>query len=407
MAMKHVEMAAKELNLKDETLEQIKNPRTILITHLPVRMDDDTVRVFTGYRIQYSRHRGPFKGGIRYHPNVNLDEVKALAAFMTWKCAVIDVPFGGAKGGIECDIKKLSKGELERLTRRYTVSIIDNIGPYKDIPAPDLYTDSQTMAWILDTYSEFKGQMEPAIVTGKPLSVGGSEGREGATGLGTAICAREAAKHLGIKMKNSSVVIQGFGKVGRSAAVNLQEMGCKIIAINDSRGGIYNNEGLNIKQLINHKNSTGSVVGFEGAENITKNQLFSLDCTILIPAALENVITIKNAHKIKAKIISEGSNGPTTFEAGEILHENNVFAIPDILANSGGVTVSYFEWVQNLNRDHWSLEEVNNRLEQKIVKAFSEVLTIAKRQNISMRRAAYILAMGKIAEAYETLGLFP
>jgi len=406
-AMRQLDLVAEEIGLDQHVVEVLKHPNRVVITSLPVRMDDGTIKVFTGYRVQYSRHRGPFKGGIRYHPNVNLDEVKALAAWMTWKCAVADIPYGGSKGGITCNPKEMSTTELERLTRRYTASIVRDIGPFKDIPAPDIYTDSQTMAWLLDTYSEFQGYAVPGVVTGKPLSVGGSEGRAGATGRGVALCTREAARHLGIDMKGATVAIQGYGKVGRSVAKVLQEMGCIIIAISDSKGGIFNQNGLDPFEVLEYKKRTGSVVDFKDSTYIANKDLLELDCDILIPAAMENVLTEENAPRVNAKIISEGANGPTTPEAGAILHKKSIFMVPDILANSGGVTVSYFEWVQNLNRLHWTLDEVNQKLEQKIVKAFNDVLEISTKRNVSMRLAAYILGVSRVAEAFEVLGLFP
>ena len=406
-AMRQLDLVAEEIGLNKMSVAVLKHPNRVVITSLPVKMDDGTLKVFTGYRVQYSRHRGPYKGGIRYHPNVNLDEVKALAAWMTWKCAVADIPYGGSKGGITCNPKEMSTAELERLTRRYTSSIIRDIGPFKDIPAPDVYTDSQTMAWLLDTYSEFQGYAVPGVVTGKPIIVGGSEGRAGATGRGVALCTREAARHLGIDMNGATVAIQGYGKVGRSVAKVLREMGCIIIAISDSKGGIFNQNGLDPFEVLEHKKRTGSVVDYKDSTFITNKDLLELDCKILIPAALENVLTEENAPRVKAKIISEGANGPTTPEAGKILHKKGVMMIPDILANCGGVTVSYFEWVQNLNRLHWTLDEVNQKLEQKIVKAFNDVLEISTKRNISMRLAAYVLGISRVAEAFEVLGLFP
>ena len=406
-AMRQLDLVAEELSLDKKIVEVLKHPNRVVITSLPVKMDDGTIKVFTGYRVQYSRHRGPYKGGIRYHPNVNLDEVKALAAWMTWKCAVADIPYGGSKGGITCNPKEMSTAELERLTRRYTSSIVRDIGPFKDIPAPDIYTDSQTMAWLLDTYSEFQGYAVPGVVTGKPISVGGSEGRAGATGRGAALCTREAARHLGIDMNGATVAIQGYGKVGRSAAQVLREMGCIIIAISDSKGGIFNQNGLDPVKVLEHKKRTGSVVDFKDSTYVANKDLLELDCDILIPAALENVLTEENAPRIKVKIISEGANGPTTPEAAAILHKKGVMMIPDILANCGGVTVSYFEWVQNLNRLHWTLDEVNQKLEQKIVKAFNDVLEISTKRNISMRLAAYVLGVSRVAEALGVLGLFP
>jgi glutamate dehydrogenase/leucine dehydrogenase len=406
-AMRQLDIVVEEIGLDPNFAKVLKHPQRVIITSLPVRMDDGTIKVFTGYRVQYSRHRGPTKGGIRYHPNVNLDEVKALAAWMTWKCAVVDIPYGGSKGGITCNPKEMSITELERLTRRYTASIVHDIGPYKDIPAPDVYTDSQTMAWLLDTYSEFQGHSVPAVVTGKPLSVGGSAGRAGATGRGVALCAREAAKHLGLDMQGAKVAIQGYGKVGVSAAQVLREMGCTIIAISDSKGGIFAQKGLNPFDVLEHKKRTGSVVNFKESTSITNEDLLECNCDILIPAAMENVLTEENAPRVKAKIISEGANGPTTPEAGTILHKKGIMMIPDILANAGGVTVSYFEWVQNLSRLQWTLAEVHQKLEQKIVKAFNDVLEISTKRNVSMRLAAYILAVSRVSEAFKVLGLFP
>ena len=398
---------AKKLNLEPWLLERLKNPRRTIIVSVPVKMDDGTIKTFTGYRVQYDMVRGPYKGGIRYHPDVTLDEVKALAAWMTLKCAVVDIPYGGSKGGVTCNPKEMSKGELERLTRRYTSMILDDIGPYKDVPAPDVYTDAQTMAWIMDTYSQFKGYLVPEVVTGKPLHLGGSEGREGATGRGVSICAREAAKHLGMDLKGMTVAIQGFGKVGKSAAKNLHQMGCKIIAMSDSKGGIFNPGGLNPAEVIEHKRKTGRVTGFKDSKEITNEELLELECDILIPAALENQITEANAANIKAKIIVEGANGPSTPEAQKILHSKGIFVVPDILANAGGVTVSYFEWVQNLHREHWSEDEVNEKLERIMVKAFNDVLKVSKEHGVDMATAAYMLGVSRVAEATKTLGLFP
>jgi glutamate dehydrogenase/leucine dehydrogenase len=406
-AVKQIERVAKRIGISDDVIEQLKHPRRVLIVSVPVKMDDGKVKVFTGYRVQHNMWRGPYKGGIRYHPNVDLDEVKALAMWMTFKTAVVDIPYGGAKGGVVCDPKKLSKGELERLTRRYTAMIMDEIGPFKDVPAPDMGTDAQVMAWIMDTYSSLKGYAVPEVVTGKPVELGGSYGRESATGRGVAICAREATKHLGLSLKGATVAVQGYGNVGFWAAKILHEMGCKIIAVSDSKGGILSSNGLDPDEVLKYKKKTGSVVGFDGSKKITNEELLELECDILVPAAMENVITKDNAYKIKAKIISEGANGPTTPEADDILYNRGIFAIPDILANSGGVTVSYFEWVQNLNRDRWSEEEVNRRLEERMVKAFNDVLEISKKEKVSMRTAAYMLAISRVADAHVKLGLFP
>ncbi|MEM2842747.1 MAG: Glu/Leu/Phe/Val dehydrogenase [Candidatus Bathyarchaeia archaeon] len=406
-AVKQIEKVSKRIGVNEDIIEELKHPRRILIVSVPVRMDDGKIKVFTGYRVQHNMWRGPYKGGIRYHPSVDLDEVKALAMWMTFKTAVVDIPYGGAKGGVVCDPKKLSKGEIERLTRRYTAMIMDEIGPFKDVPAPDMGTDAQTMAWIMDTYSSLKGYAVPEVVTGKPVELGGSYGREAATGRGVAICAREAAKHLGLKLKEATVAVQGYGNVGFWTAKILNEMGCKIIAVSDSKGGILNLKGLNPDEVKEHKKKTGSVIGFNGSEAINNEEILEIDCDILVPAAMENVITRENANRIKAKIISEGANGPTTPEADDILYNKRILAIPDILANSGGVTVSYFEWVQNLNRDRWSEEEVNRRLEERMVKAFKEVLEISEREKVSMRTAAYMLAINRVVDAHVKLGLFP
>jgi glutamate dehydrogenase/leucine dehydrogenase len=326
---------------------------------------------------------------------------------MTWKCAVVDIPYGGAKGGVCCNPKEMTRGELERLTRRYTSLLLDFIGPYRDVPAPDVYTDAQTMAWIMDTYSQFKGYSVPECVTGKPLSVGGSEGRAEATSLGVVICAREAAKHLGINLKGATVAVQGYGSVGWNAAKIAHDMGCKIVAVSDSVGGIYCSEGLNPRYIYEHKSKTGSVVNYKGCENITNAEILETKCDILIPAALENQITKANADKMEAKIVVEGANGPTTPEADKVLHEKGVTLVPDILANSGGVTASYFEWVQNLTREHWTLEEVNSKLENKMVKAFNDVHKVAKQEESNMRTAALMLGVGRVSEAIKTLGLWP
>lgn len=404
---KQLDIVEEKLGLDPSIIERLKHPRRVIIVSVPVKMDDGSVKVFTGYRVQYDMSRGPYKGGIRYHPDVDLDEVKALAAWMAWKCAVLDIPYGGAKGGVACNPKEMSRGELERMTRRYTAMLFDDIGPYKDVPAPDVYTDAQTMAWIMDTYSQFKGHLVPEVVTGKPVDVGGSEGREEATGRGVAICTREAVKHLGMNMSGKTVVVQGFGNVGRTAAKILRQMGCKIIAVSDSKGGIYNPGGLDLENVIEHKKKTGQVCGLEGYKDITNKELLELECDILVPAALESQITEANAPRIKAKIIVEGANGPSTPEAREILRKRGVFVVPDILANAGGVTVSYYEWVQNLHREHWSEGEVNRKLEEKMVNAFQDVVAVSKKYETDMATAAYILAITRIVDASKLLGLFP
>jgi glutamate dehydrogenase/leucine dehydrogenase len=407
VALKQLDIAAKELNLDSGVHEILKHPKRAIIVSLPIRMDNNEIHVFTGCRVQHNDARGPFKGGVRYHPNVTLDEVTALAMWMTWKCAVVDIPYGGAKGGICCNPKEMSSNELQALTRRYTTAILDFIGPYRDVQAPDVYTDAQTMAWIMDTYSQFRGYSVPEIVTGKPLSIGGSEGRVEATAFGVTICIREAAKKLGMKLKNAEVVVQGFGNVGWNTARILSEMGCKIVALSDSKGGIYKKDGLNPTMVFHHKNEKGSVIGFKKSKNITNEELFQLECDILVPAALENQITASNADRIKAKMVAEAANGPTTPEADKILEEKNIFLIPDILANSGGVASSYFEWVQNLTREHWNEEAIHRKLEEKMVIAFNNVYDLMQKHEKHMRTAALMLGVGRVAEAIKTLGLWP
>jgi glutamate dehydrogenase/leucine dehydrogenase len=407
MAVKQLEDAAEVLKLDRGVVDYLKVPDRVLQVKVPVKMDDGSIKVFTGFRSQHCGVRGPYKGGIRYHPEVTLEEVIALSMWMTWKCAVVNIPYGGGKGGIICDPKKMSEGELERLTRRYTTAILPVIGPDRDIPAPDVYTNPQTMAWIMDTYSNVLGYTIPGIVTGKPVEIGGSEGRTASTGRGTAIAAREAAKKLGIEIKNAKVVIQGFGNVGYHAAKILSEWGAKIIAVSDSKGGIYSDDGLDVDRVAEHKSYTGSVKGAEKCEEISNEKLLELECDILIPAALEEVITEKNADRINAKIISEGANGPTTPEADRILEERGIFVVPDILANAGGVVVSYFEWVQDLNRYFWGEERVNSELEKVLVRSFKEVYTIKEDYDVSSRDAAMILALKRVVRAFELRGLWP
>ncbi|MBO8182580.1 MAG: Glu/Leu/Phe/Val dehydrogenase [Archaeoglobus sp.] len=410
MAKKQLEEAAEIINLDRGIVDYLKVPDRVLQVKVPVRMDDGSIKVFTGYRSQHCGVRGPYKGGIRYHPDVTLDEVIALSMWMTWKCAVVNIPYGGGKGGVACNPKEMSEGELERLTRRYTTAILPLLSPDRDIPAPDVYTNPQTMAWIMDTYSNIKGYTVPSIVTGKPIELGGSEGRTASTGRGTAIAAREAARVLNIPIKGASVAIQGFGNVGYYAAKILAEWGAKIIAVSDSKGGIYSEKGLDVESVAQHKAHTGSVIDFDGSENISNEELLELECDILIPAALENVITKENADSIKAKIISEGANGPTTPEADKILEEKGIFVVPDILANAGGVVVSYFEWVQDLNRYFWDEDRVNAELEKVLVRSFNEVVSIKKEYenaNITMRDAAMILALKRVVNAFELRGLWP
>lgn len=407
VALQQLDIAAEMLNLEPGVHEILKYPKRTLTVSVPIKMDSGEIRVFTGYRVQHTDARGPYKGGIRYSPEVNLDEVKALAMWMTWKCAVADIPYGGAKGGVCCNPKEMSIGELERLTRRYTSMILQLIGPYSDVPAPDVYTDAQTMAWLMDTYSQIKGYLVPEVVTGKPLHLGGSEGREEATSRGVVFVVKEACDRLGIRFKDTTVAVQGFGKVGWNAAKLLHEEKCKIIAVSDSKGGVYSPEGINPTKVFDHKGKTGSVMGFEGCQNISNQELLELQCDILIPAAIENQITRANAGNIEAKLVAEAANGPTTPEGSKILSEKGIFVIPDILANAGGVTVSYFEWVQNLHREHWTKEEVNEKLKDKMIEAYREVDAISKKYETDMRNAALILAVGRVADALKSLGLWP
>jgi len=375
--------------------------------HFPVKMDDGSIRLFTGYRVQHNDIRGPFKGGIRFHPDVNLDEVRALAAWMTMKAAVVNIPYGGAKGAVVCNPKNLSQDELERMTRRYTSEISVLIGPEKDIPAPDVGTNPKIMAWIMDTYSMNRGNSVLGVVTGKPIEIGGSPGRLEATGRGCVINALLAAKHLGIKVEGGTAVVQGFGNVGGIAARMLVENGVRLIAVSDSQGGVYNQNGLDMNKLRSHKQESGSVAGLRGSESIYQNELLGLKCDILVPAALENTICVDNADIVKASMIVEGANGPTTPEADIILNDNGKFVIPDILANAGGVVVSYFEWVQGLQSFFWSENQVNQQLETVMNNAFHEVLEISLREKISMREAAYMLAVKRIDSAITLRGIYP
>jgi glutamate dehydrogenase (NAD(P)+) len=406
-ARHQLDIAARNLGLDASIHEVLKHPKRSLIVSLPVKMDDGTVKVFNGCRVQHCDALGPFKGGVRYHPNVTLDEITALAMLMTWKCAVIDIPYGGAKGGVCCDPKEMSPRELEHLTRRYATMILDLIGPYRDVPAPDLYTDEQTMAWIMDTYSTFKGYSVPESVTGKPIILGGFKQREEATAMGVVFCIREAVKHLKMNAKKSSVVVQGFGSVGWNAARILDKEGYLVVAVSDTKGGIYNPKGINPVQVFEHKKKAGSVLGFKGSRQVTNEELLELSCDILVPAAFENQITSVNADNIKARVVAEAANAPITPKADKMLNEKKVFVIPDILDNSGGVTSSYFEWVQNLTRERWSEREANQKLERMMVKAFDDVYRISKQRETDMRTAALILGVGRVAEAIEKLGLWP
>jgi len=394
-----LQIAAKKLNLDPGIHEMLKRPMRTIIVNIPIVMDDGSIQVFTGYRVQYNDLLGPTKGGIRYHPELTLDEVVALSAWMTWKTAVTGLPLGGGKGGIRCNPKEMSPRELEALTRGYARAMARFIGPYIDVPAPDVYTDAQTMAWIMDEYSEMVGYNAFGVVTGKPVQVGGSLGRNEATSRGVMYTVIDAAEHLGIKLKGATVAVQGYGNVGYHAARLLTELGCKIIAVSDSKGGIYDPKGIDPTKALEHKNKTGSVIDYEGCKNITNDELLELECDILVPSALENQITKTNVNKIKAKMVAEGANGPTTPEADEILYQNGVFVIPDILANSGGVIVSYFEQVQNQMNYYWTEEEVRAKLKTKINKAFKDVLAISLQYNVNMRVAAYMSAVKRVADA--------
>jgi glutamate dehydrogenase (NAD(P)+) len=407
VAQQQFDLAAERLNLDPGLRRVLREPRRELIVHFPVKMDDGSVKVYTGFRIQHNLGRGPAKGGIRYHQNVSLDEVKALAMWMTWKCAVVGIPFGGGKGGVIVDPKKLSKKELEALTRRFFTEIEVLVGPEKDIPAPDVNTNAQIMAWMMDTYSMHAGYTVPGVVTGKPISLGGSEGRNEATARGTVYCIVEAARHLGLELNKSKVAIQGFGNAGSIAATLITAEKATVVAVSDSTGGIHNPNGLEIPKVIAWKQEHGTVQGFPGSKDISNAEVLEVECDILIPAALENQITDRNAGNIKAGLIAEAANGPTTPEADEILWKAGKFMIPDILCNAGGVTVSYFEWVQDLNRDHWSEAEVNEKLKGIMVKAFQETLTIARREQCYMRTAAYLLAVERVADATQMRGLYP
>ncbi|MFN3974490.1 MAG: Glu/Leu/Phe/Val family dehydrogenase [Dehalococcoidia bacterium] len=407
VALAQFDAAAERLGLEDGLRQHLRHTKRELTVHFPVRMDDGSVRVFTGYRVQHNLARGPAKGGIRYHPAVDLDVVRALAMWMTWKTAVVNIPYGGAKGGVAVDPKRLSTGELERLTRRYASEIALLIGPENDIPAPDVGTNDQVMAWIMDTVSMQKGYSVPGVVTGKPVAIGGTLGRREATGRGVAIVAREAMRIRGIPLQNATVAIQGAGNVGLYAAQCFAQMGARLIAISDSASGIYNPHGLDFPKVEAWKQAHGQLQGFPGAEAITNNDLLTLPCDILVPAALENQITERNADQVRARLIIEGANGPTTPQADAILRERGILVVPDILANAGGVVVSYFEWVQDLQFYFWDLDEVNRNLERVLVRAFLEVASLAEQEGTDMRMAAYMLAIRRVAEVMRLRGLYP
>ncbi len=401
------DLAAEYLKLDPGLRQVLRTPKRILEVSLPTKMDNGQLKVFTGFRVQHNVARGPAKGGIRYHPNVTLDEVKALAAWMTWKTATVNIPYGGAKGGVICDPKRMSKGELERMTRRYASEILPLIGPDKDIPAPDVYTDSQTMSWIMDTYSMMVGHSSLGVVTGKPISLGGSQGRNEATARGCLYVVEEACKLKRMSLRGASVAVMGFGNAGSVAARLFAEKKAKIVAISDSRGGVTNPRGIDPIKALRYKERSGTVVGMPGATRISNDDLLTMKCDILIPAALENVITLNNADLIKAKIVAEAANGPTTPHADEVLARRGIFVLPDILANAGGVTVSYFEWAQDLQGVFWDELEVNARLQKVMQRAFSDVQDAMRKYHTHPRAAAYILAVGRVADATVVRGIFP
>ncbi|MCI0352993.1 MAG: Glu/Leu/Phe/Val dehydrogenase [Acidobacteriales bacterium] len=398
--------AAQKLNLDEGLWKILRYPTREIIVHIPVTMDDGRLEIFTGYRVQHSIARGPAKGGVRYSPDVTLDEVRALASWMTWKCAVVNIPFGGAKGGVICDPKRLSRGELERITRRYTAELIEFIGPEKDVPAPDMNTNEQIMAWMMDTYSMHMRQTVTAVVTGKPVNMGGSRGRREATGRGLMVVCDEALKKLNMRREETRVIVQGFGNVGSNAAKLMYETGYKIIGVIEVDGALHNRNGIDIEALLDYRERNGSIVGFPGAQPADPAQLFTSDCEVLIPAATENVITSKNADKIKAKILCEGANGPTTAVADDILADKHVFVIPDILANAGGVTTSYFEWVQDRQGYFWKESVVNEQLENIMKDSFEDVVRYAETHSVNNRIAAYMLAIDRVAFTIKQRGIY-
>lgn len=407
MASKQVEKAAKVMGLPEHLQKIFMCPKRVLRVTFPIQMDDGTTQCFTGFRCQYNDARGPTKGGVRYHPDVSEDEVIALAAWMTWKCALVDLPYGGAKGGVICDPLKLSERELEKITRRYTAEIMPILGPQIDIPAPDVFTTSKTMAWMMDTFSMMTGHTEPAVVTGKPEVLGGSKGRKEATGRGVFITTRELYRKLGKSLKGAKILVQGFGNVGSFAAHFLAQEGALIIGVSDSSTGIVDPAGLDVKSLMECVEKHKLLEAYTGGKKVQRDEILYMDADILIPAALENQIREDNAGKIKVKVIVEGANGPTTPEADEILEKKGIFVIPDILANSGGVIVSHFEWVQALSGLYWEEKEVNERLENKLVKTFNEVWEKSQKMNLSLRTAAYVVALSRVAEVYKYRGIFP
>jgi len=400
------DLAAHKLNLDEGLWKVLRYPTREIILHIPVQMDDGHLEVFTGFRVQHSIARGPAKGGIRYSPDVTLDEVRALASWMTWKCAVVNIPFGGAKGGVICDPHRMSMGELERMTRRYTAELVEFIGPEKDVPAPDVNTNEQIMAWMMDTYSMHMRQTVTAVVTGKPINIGGSRGRREATGRGVLIVCEQAIKKLGLTREGSRVIVQGFGNVGSNAARLMAAKGYKVIGIDEVGGGLYNKNGLNMEALWEFRQKNGTIQGFAEAEKVAPGELLTTDCEILIPAATENQITTRNVDRVKCKVLAEGANGPTTAAADEVLAEKGVFVIPDILANAGGVTTSYFEWVQDRQGYFWREEVVNTQLEEIMVSAFDDVVRYAETHNVHNRIAAYMLAIDRVAYTIKQRGIY-
>ena len=400
-------IAAEKLKLDEGLWRVLQQPNREIIVHIPVAMDNGQLEVFTGYRVQHSIARGPAKGGIRYAPDVTLDEVRALASWMTWKCAVVNIPFGGAKGGVICDPKNMSRGELERMTRRYTAELIEFIGPEKDVPAPDVNTNEQTMAWIMDTYSMRAGHTQTAVVTGKPIDLGGSRGRSEATGRGCMIVTEQALRRFGLERANTRVVIQGFGNVGGMAARLMEKAGFKIIAIVEYDGTVHNDKGLDIRALAEHRKKTGSILDFAGGENVKRDEGLFIETDVLLPAARENVITSQNAHKLRTKILCEGANGPTSNDADAIFHKKGIKVVPDILANAGGVTVSYFEWVQDMQAYFWSEKEINARLQDIIVGAFTEVYDLSVKEKVDMRMAAFMVGLRRLGKAATIRGMYP
>jgi glutamate dehydrogenase (NAD(P)+) len=407
-ALHQLAEAVKQLGLDDGLHALLATPRRSMQVAVPLRRDDGTMEVLAGYRVQHNLSRGPAKGGIRFHPHTDLDEVRALAMWMTWKCALIGIPYGGAKGGVAVDPKLLSRNELERVTRRYASEIMPIIGPEKDIPAPDVGTDEQTMAWMMDTYSAHQGYTVTGVVTGKPISVGGSMGRGGATSKGVMYSTFFALREAGVDHRGATVAVQGFGKVGGLAAQYLHDAGCTVVAVSDVKGGVYNPKGLNPAALLKHlRSGADSVVGFPGTDTITNEELIELDVDVLVPAALEGVIHEENADRIHAKFVVEGANGPTTPDADAILEDRNVIVVPDILANSGGVAVSYFEWVQDLQAYFWSEDEVNDRLKVLMEAAYGDVSALSAERGVSLRTAAQMIGVGRVADAHRTRGLYP